>query len=128
MGANQAAVTAYGYTRDELLSFTIHNLHVPETLAQAYHQMAKADPVGFRFETVHRRNRGETFPAEVNCRVVLHNGSRVLLSVVRDVSEKYRLVGALKEAESRDKDEFKRTEEWLRFFKTAIDQAPLAAY
>jgi len=48
--------------------------------------------------------------------------------VVRDVSEKYRLVGALKEAENRDKAEFKRTEEWLRFFKTAIDQAPLAAY
>ena len=128
VGTNEAAIAAYGYTRDELLSLTIHNLRAPETLAQATAQMAQADADGLRFETIHLRKGGERFRVEVNSRGALHNGSRVLLSVVRDVSEKYRLLQALKEIEQRNRDEFQRNEDRLKFFKTAIDQAPLAAY
>ena len=90
VGTNEAAIAAYGYTGDELLSLTIHNLRAPETLAQAKAQMAQADADGLRFETIHLRKGGERFRVEVNSRCALHNGSRVLLSVVRDVSERDR--------------------------------------
>ena len=64
--ANEAAVRAYGYTCEEILTFTVQDLRAPETSGLTRGQMARADEQGLLFETVHRRRDGSTFPVEVS--------------------------------------------------------------
>ncbi|MHB8709110.1 MAG: PAS domain S-box protein [Desulfuromonadales bacterium] len=90
LDANHAAAKAYGYSRDELLSLTIHNLRAACTAGQTEAQMAKADGDGILFETVHRRKDGSTFPAEVNSQGATIGGERILVSVIRDITERKR--------------------------------------
>ncbi len=100
LDANAAAVAAYGYTPDELRALTIFDLRVsgrPDVAAQ----MAAADAGGIRFEAVHRRKDGSTFPVEVGSQGATIDGERVLVSAVRDVSERKRAEDALRESEER---------------------------
>ena len=99
LGVNAVALKAYGFKLEELLSRTIHNLRAPDTRESIGGQLAAADASGFRFETIHQRKNGETFPVEVNSRGTILDGERVLLSVVRDVSERYRAEATLRESE-----------------------------
>jgi len=88
--ANAAAIAAYGYDRDAILTKTIYDLRTPETHAQIEAQVAKANaaPEGIVFETVHRRADGSVFPVEVSWRIATLGGERLLLSIIRDISER----------------------------------------
>ncbi len=96
--ANAAAVQAYGYSLKELLSLTIDDLRAPETRAATAHQMAQADREGILFETVHRRKDGSVFPVEVSSCGTTCAGERVLLSVIRDISDRKRTEEALRQS------------------------------
>ena len=98
--ANAAAVAAYGYSREELLGMSIHDLRAPETQGLTAAQMAEADTRGLLFETVHRRKDGSTFPAEVSSRGATIVEVRCLVSVVRDITGRRRVEAALRESES----------------------------
>ncbi|MHB1134136.1 MAG: sensor histidine kinase [Chloroflexota bacterium] len=89
--ANEAAAAAYGYTREELLGLSIRDVRAVESLGQTLAQMAAAERQGLLFETVHRRRDGTTFPVEVSSRGATAGGERVLLSIVRDISERRKL-------------------------------------
>jgi PAS domain S-box-containing protein len=97
--ANEAAVAAYGYSRQELLSLTISDLRAPETQGTVSSQLEQADRADSLFATVDRRKDGRTFPVEVNSAGVTLNGERVLLNIVRDYSERQRAAQALRENE-----------------------------
>ena len=56
--ANEAAVRAYGYSREELLSMTIGRLRARSTQQEIADQMAEAEDRGVLFQTEHRR-KGE---------------------------------------------------------------------
>lgn len=86
--ANAAAVRAYGYSRDELLRLTVRDLRAAETLPDVGAQMSAADERGLLFETVHRRKDGSTFPVEVSSQGAEVGGTRTLVSVVRDITER----------------------------------------
>lgn len=98
---NTAAVEAYGYSRDELLGMTVHQLRAPETEGLAPQQMAEADAHGILFESLHCRRDGSTFPVEISSRGATIDGIRVLVSVIRDVTERKRAEEALRESEAR---------------------------
>jgi two-component system, cell cycle sensor histidine kinase and response regulator CckA len=99
--ANAAAVAAYGYSRDELLRLTISDLRSTETNGMISSQMAAANEQGVLFETGHRRKDGTTFPVEVSSRGISIGDTRVLVSVVRDISVRKRNELALKASEER---------------------------
>ena len=86
--ANDAATKAYGYSREELLERTIYDLRASDNLAVAYDQMAEAELQGIEFETVHRRKNGSTFPVEVSSEGALIGESPMLISVIRDISQR----------------------------------------
>lgn len=88
--ANAAAARAYGYERSELLGLTIHDLRAEETLGQVPAQMAQAGAGGVLFETLHRRRDGATFPVEVSWTGADLGEQRVLLHVIRDVTQRKR--------------------------------------
>ena len=89
--ANTAALAAYGYSRQEILGLSIQNLRAPHTLPLSQEQMAIADQRGILFETFHQHRDGRTFPVEVSSRGSLVEGEHMLVSVVRDITERKRL-------------------------------------
>jgi two-component system, cell cycle sensor histidine kinase and response regulator CckA len=109
--ANTAAVNAYGYSREELLTLTIHHLRPLDTLGQIADQMAEADTHGILLETVHVRKDGSAFPVEVSSRGANIGGMRTLLSVIRDISGRKGTEEALRESEER----------YRSFFENSLD-------
>ncbi|HUO61533.1 MAG TPA: ATP-binding protein [Candidatus Acidoferrales bacterium] len=97
--ANDAAIAAYGYSREELLQLTIYDLRADKTLRLTDEQMALADARGILFETTHVRRNGESFPVEVSSRGADFDGERILISLVRDITERKRTEEALIRAE-----------------------------
>jgi PAS domain S-box-containing protein len=98
---NAAAETAYGYSREEMLSLSIRDLRASETRPLTDEQMALADTNGLLFETVHRRKDGSTVPVEVSSRGATIEGTRTLMSVVRDITERKKAEAALRQNEER---------------------------
>ena len=99
--ANAAAVKAYGYSYETLLTMTIHDLRAPDTRMLTIVQMEEAESRGLLFETVHRRSDGSVFPVEVSSRGETIEGTRTLISVVRDITERKRVEEELRENKSR---------------------------
>ena len=89
--ANAAAVDAYGYGYESLLTMTIHDLRASDTRAGTSGQMAEAEKAGILFETLHRRRDGSIFPVEVSSRGETIEGERTLISVVRDITRRRRM-------------------------------------
>ncbi|MFN7959332.1 MAG: PAS domain S-box protein [Holophagaceae bacterium] len=87
--ANAQAFGQYGYTREELLGMEIFALRAPETREggrELYQRLWNSDPV--RFETLHQRKDGSTFPVEVSSRALDLDGQPRVISFVRDISER----------------------------------------
>lgn len=99
--ANAAAVKAYGYSYENLLMLTLHDLRAPDTRMQTLEQMAKAESEGLIFETFHRRRDGSIFPVEVSSRGETIEGTHTLISVVRDITERRQAEKELRENQSR---------------------------
>ncbi|HET6437939.1 MAG TPA: PAS domain S-box protein [Anaeromyxobacter sp.] len=111
--ANASAVAAYGYGREELLGLTVFDLREQASGGATAAQMVEADERGIRFETVHRRKDGSTFPVEVSSAGVAEHGARLLVSVVRDISER-------KRSEARLAAEHERLDVTLRSIGDAV--------
>jgi PAS domain S-box-containing protein len=87
--ANERAVEAYGYTREELLKLNVRDLRPPETAGLVAAQMAQvAKKGGIRLETVHMRRDGGRFPVEISSRVLEMDGQDYFQSIVRDITER----------------------------------------
>jgi PAS domain S-box-containing protein len=99
--ANDAALLTYGYRRDELLNMRIHDLQAGDSPGLIKKQMEQADNGGVLFETVHRCRDGRLIPVEISSRGVSMGGERVLLSIVRDISDRKRIEELQRESEER---------------------------
>ena len=86
--ANRAAEVSYGFNRAELLQMNIKDLRDLETSDQVDAQMKLAFRKGLLFETLHRRRDGSVFPVEVNSQKIPIGHDHVLLSIVRDITER----------------------------------------
>src|SRR5262249_51450249 len=86
--ANDAAVAAYGYAREELLGMLSRQFRAEETRDLVAAQLGEAFEKGLLCETVHLRRDGTTFPVEISSRAALVGSERMLLSIVRDLTER----------------------------------------
>jgi PAS domain S-box-containing protein len=113
--ASPAACTFYGYTHDEMLSMSILQIDTlsPED-ARAELARAAEGTRGF-FSQVHRLADGSLRDVEVTTGPVVVEGRRLLYSMVRDITERKRMVAAL-ETSKRDLERIvaQRTEDLLR--------------
>lgn len=99
--ASAAAVQAYGYSREQLLSMTFYDLHAPGAQTFIEEQLRQAEETGILFETRHRRKDGSICWVEVNTRSAVINNRHVLVSVVRDISERKHAEEKLRKSEHR---------------------------
>lgn len=97
--ANDSAVKAYGYPREELMGLTIFDLREEPVLV--WQQMFRALEAGHSFETVHIRKDGSRFPVEVNAKGIILGDRPVLISIIRDVSKRRKGALALRESEEK---------------------------
>lgn len=109
--ANKAAADAYGYDRATLQQMRLHELRDPLLVTTVDAQMAQANASGLRFETRHRRRDGTIFPVEVSAVGADVGGERLLMSVIRDISEQKAAAQALAASEAK--------------FATAFNLSPL---
>lgn len=106
--ANRAAETTYGYARDTLIGMALSDLRALDSLPTMQDQLSAAGRGGVLFETEHRRADGTIFPVEVSSRGLDLDGRQMLVSIVRDItdrherdSESQRLVSELASANGR---------------------------
>jgi PAS domain S-box-containing protein len=97
--ANAAAAEAYGYTNEQLKCMTIHDLREPCTRPLAPGEMAQADTQGILFESIHQRADGSVFPVEVSSQGANIGGSRILISIIRDITQRKQAEEALRNSE-----------------------------
>ncbi len=90
--ANTIACTTLGYTHDEILAIT-----PCDVVARSYQERIPAITGEIRthghatFDSVYRRKDGSEFPVEVSAHAFEFHGRDVVLSVVRDISERKRM-------------------------------------
>jgi PAS domain S-box-containing protein len=97
---NRKAVGRYGYSRDEFLAMTMHDLRQPEkipgTLDEMRSELAEEPRIG---RGRHRTKAGELLEVSVASRPVDFAGRSALLAVIEDVSERHRLEAQLRQAQ-----------------------------
>ncbi len=104
--ANQAAVDAYGYNYNELLSMAINDLRAKDA-SHLVSQQIKDTQEGLLFETVHQRKDGCVFPVEVHSNGVRLGSEIVLMSVIRDITLRKKLQEKIVASELRYRELFK---------------------
>lgn len=100
LDANTAAIRTYQYTLEELRSMTVDALNsAPSSGMDAFYANGSV-PGGTFIETVHVRKNGEKFPVEVTSIQTVMGGEKIILGVVRDVSERKQSQEAVRETEN----------------------------
>jgi PAS domain S-box-containing protein len=100
--ANKTAYERLGYTKKEMLSMHVSQLDHPDFRGEIGDRIAHLKQYGaYKGEVAHLRKDGTGMPAEINARVMNIEGREVILSVVRDITERKRTEDALRTSEER---------------------------
>jgi PAS domain S-box-containing protein len=91
--ANDRALEAYGFSREELRQRPIQALHEPGHQARITAQLALIESSGgLIYETLHQHRDGSPFPVEVSARGMVIDNKRFFQHIIRDVSERKQLL------------------------------------
>jgi len=101
LDANGAATRLYGYSLEEFRALTVIDLRAPTEQGVAGRFLSAVDQQGILFETVHRRRDGADIPVEVSARAIDFDGTKTIISVIRDASERRAAAEALHRSEER---------------------------
>lgn len=106
--ANDKAISAYGYSRDEILKMNIQQLCPPESKDSIdLHFNLSDEKDGIIYETSHVRKNGEKFPIEISGRIMEVDGIKYYQAIIRDITERKKieedLINAKEKAEESDR-------------------------
>ena len=99
---NRQACAGLGYSREELIGMHPRDFDVgldERSIAQLGARVGAGETV--TFETVHQRKDGVVFPVEIRARAFQQGEQQLILSLVRDISERKRAEHELRASEER---------------------------
>lgn len=86
--ANKVATEIYGYEPEEFYKMSIRDIRTADSLSNFTPQFYEAMTKGILFETTHVKKDGTVFPVEVSSKGTILSGETIVMSVIRDISEK----------------------------------------
>lgn len=96
---NRAACDRLGYTRDELVKMRPQDIDPPEHASQVSGRIDEVFRQGHKiFESAQVRSDGSIIPLEMNASLIDYKGSKAILCVSRDITERKKSEEALHEA------------------------------
>lgn len=97
--ANRRAVELLGYSREELLSLPVSAIH-PQEMDRllAFTDRVYEEGMGWTDELGCTTKQGGWVPSEISASVLSHQGARLVVAIVRDVSERRRMEAELRRA------------------------------
>ena len=101
---NQQASTSLSYTRDELLSMSVGDID-PDIVHRGDSTKYWAN-LPATFEARHKRKDGTTFPVEIRLGPIEYGETKVILAIVRDITDRKMAEKALEESEERFRTAF----------------------
>lgn len=99
---NAMAIKVYGYTKDELINMTVIQLRRMDQGKLFKSQFNEALEQGIIFETIHRRKDGTEFPVEVSSKSSIVGGEPIIMSIVRDITDRKATESVLKKKATHD--------------------------
>ena len=100
--ANEQSFKMHGFTRDEFMALTLHDLDIPQDAAHIDDRFRYTVEHGENtFEVGHYRKDGSTVPLAVRNRPAMWKGRQVILSVGTDITERKRVEQELVEGNAR---------------------------
>jgi PAS domain S-box-containing protein len=102
---NEEACRSLGYSREELLSMSVHNINpefLPATWPRYWKNIMERDSISV--ETVHKAKDGKVFPVEVTGNYLAFRGKRFNCAFARDITARKQAEKALQESERFFKD------------------------
>ncbi len=99
---NDYACKKYGYSRKEFLKLSLHDItkNNNDKECEAIKYIRKLANNGHHIsEYTHIKKTGREFPVEINSNIIDHSGKRIIISVVRDISERKQAEEALRNSE-----------------------------
>ncbi|MDD1676106.1 MAG: PAS domain S-box protein, partial [Methanomicrobiales archaeon] len=100
--ANETACRMLQYDRDAIVGHSPLEFGTTDFSKPTHIIDGELHSVGYStFETQQRRKDGEIFPVEINAHVVTIQGKRVVLSIIRDITERKRSLEALRESDEK---------------------------
>ncbi|NPV86586.1 MAG: HD domain-containing protein [Anaerolineae bacterium] len=86
IGANQATLSNYGYTMEELLQLRLEDLEADESFLPHTRRMTHHNTGGITFETTHYRKDHSELAVEVSLSKSQMEGEEIFVCVARDIS------------------------------------------
>ena len=120
LDANEAAIKAYGYTYDELVHLNICDIR--KSWDNTRKQMEQAKTKGICFEAYHHRKDGTSFPVEVSSQSTIIGNDIILLSIVRDITERKFTEQCIKESEEKFRTLFNKATDSI-YLQELVDDA-----
>jgi diguanylate cyclase (GGDEF)-like protein/PAS domain S-box-containing protein len=102
LDVNTVACERYGYSKEEFLQMSPQEIVIPgrkKGVLQRFEEIRKRGHV--LYETVHLRRDGINIPTEVSSQIIEYRGRPVILSIVRDITERKETEEVLRESETR---------------------------
>lgn len=108
---NEAAVEAYGYTREEFKNLTLFDLRRSADLSIIKENYEAVKSHSIMFNTINYRKDGSSFPVEASWSRAEIGNEEVVLCVVRDISERRKFQERLERRNKEIKDALDRLKE-----------------
>ena len=101
LDVNDAALNLYGYSREEFLKLNVLDISAEreKTIASIKERISgKLDKIPLRY---HKKKDGTIFPVEIYASTFILKGRRLLVGVIRDITERINSENALRDSEKR---------------------------